>query len=58
MADTSNQVRVTDDSIQVHQLSHYQLSFRADDAGEKGVWTLQLVLDEGAWGGGPRPDPR
>lgn len=41
--------RVTDDSIRVRQLSHYQFSFRAGDAGENGTWTLQLVLDEGAW---------
>lgn len=41
--------RVTDDSIRVRQLSHYQFSFRAANAGENGVWYLQLVLDEGAW---------
>jgi len=45
----ADQTRVTDDSIQVRQLSHYQFSFRAGDAGEDGTWTLQLVLDEGAW---------
>lgn len=41
--------RVTDDSVRVRQLSHYQLSFRAQDAQTAGTWTLQLVLDEGAW---------
>ncbi|QCB93534.1 hypothetical protein [Cellulomonas shaoxiangyii] len=46
MADTA---RVTDDSIKVRQLSHYQFSFRAGDAGTKGTWYLQLVLDQGAW---------
>ncbi|QCU76907.1 hypothetical protein E7744_00670 [Citricoccus sp. SGAir0253] len=45
----ADQTRVTDDSIQVRQLSHYQFSFRAGDAGGNGTWTLQLVLDEGAW---------
>ena len=40
---------ITDDSIQVRQLSHYQFSWVAGDAGKAGTWTLQLVLDEGAW---------
>jgi hypothetical protein len=39
---------VTDDSIQVRQLSHYQFTWVAGDASE-GTFTLQLVLDEGAW---------
>jgi hypothetical protein len=42
-------IRVTDDSLQVRQLSHYQFSWTAGAGGESGVWTLQLVLDEGAW---------
>jgi hypothetical protein len=40
---------LTDDSIQVRQLSHYQFSWVAGEAGQAGTWTLQLVLDEGAW---------
>jgi len=40
---------VTDDSIQVRHLSHYQFSWIAGEAGSPGTWTLQLVLDEGAW---------
>ena len=40
---------VTDDSIRVRHLSHYQFSFVAQAPGEEGVWTLQLVLDQGAW---------
>ena len=40
---------LTDDSIQVRQLSHYQFSWIAGEAGQDGSWTLQLVLDEGAW---------
>ena len=40
---------VTDDSIQVRQLSHYQFSWIAGEAASPGIWTLQLVLDEGAW---------
>lgn len=40
---------VTDDSIQVRQLSHYQFTWVAGNPGEPGTWTLQLVLDEGAW---------
>ena len=40
---------VTDDSIQVRQLSHYQFTWVAGEPGQDGTWTLQLVLDEGAW---------
>jgi hypothetical protein len=40
---------ITDDSIRVRQLSHYQFSWVAQEPGEEGVWTLQLVLDQGAW---------
>jgi len=40
---------VTDDSIRVRQLSHYQFSWVAGKPGARGTWTLQLVLDEGAW---------
>jgi hypothetical protein len=40
---------LTDDSIQVRQLSHYQFSWVAGEAGADGTWTLQLVLDQGAW---------
>jgi hypothetical protein len=49
MGRMADQTRVTDDSVQVRQLSHYQFSFRAGDAETRGTWTLQLVLDEGAW---------
>lgn len=40
---------VTDDSIKVRHLSHYQFSWTAQEPGEEGVFTLQLVLDQGAW---------
>ena len=40
---------ITDDSIKVRQLSHYQFSWVAGEPGEEGTFTLQLVLDEGAW---------
>ena len=40
---------VTDDSIKVRQLSHYQFSWVAGEPGENGTYTLQLVLDQGAW---------
>jgi hypothetical protein len=43
------ETRLTDDSIKVRQLTHYQFSFRAGEAQEDGLWTLQLVLEEGAW---------
>lgn len=40
---------VTDDSIKVRQLSHYQFSWTAGAPGDEGTFTLQLVLDQGAW---------
>lgn len=40
---------VTDESIKVRQLSHYQFSWVAGDPGARGTFTLQLVLDAGAW---------
>jgi hypothetical protein len=39
---------VTDDSLKVRQVTHYQFSYVAGEAGE-GAFTLQLVLDVGAW---------
>jgi len=46
---TSPTPRVTDDSLNVRQLSHYQFSWTASESGGMGTWTLQLVLDQGAW---------
>ncbi len=40
---------VTDDSIAVRQVTHYQFTWVAGEAGKPGAWTLQLVLDQGAW---------
>ncbi|MFF0887137.1 hypothetical protein [Streptomyces sp. NPDC003456] len=40
---------VTDDSIKVRQVNHYQFSWVAGEPGRPGTFTLQLVLDEGAW---------
>lgn len=40
---------LTDDSYRVRHLSHYQFSWVAGPAGEEGTFTLQLVLDQGAW---------
>ncbi|HEY2258486.1 MAG TPA: hypothetical protein VGH45_02160 [Solirubrobacteraceae bacterium] len=40
---------VTDDAIKVRQVSHYQFTWVAGEAGASGTFTLQLVLDEGAW---------
>jgi hypothetical protein len=40
---------MTDDSIRVRHLSHYQFSWVAQEPGQPGVFTLQLVLDQGAW---------
>lgn len=41
--------RITDDSIQVRQLSHYQFTWVAGEPQSNGTFTLQFVLDEGAW---------
>ncbi len=41
--------KLTDDAIKVRQLSHYQFSFVAGEPQAGGTFTLQLVLDEGAW---------
>lgn len=48
-ATTTVKQPLTDDSIRVRQLSHYQFSWVAGEAGQDGTWTLQLVLDQGAW---------
>ena len=40
---------VTDNTIKVRQLSHYQFSWTAGEPGKPGTYTLQLVLDQGAW---------
>ncbi len=40
---------VTDDSVRVRQVNHYQFTWVAGEPGEKGTFTLQLVLDQGAW---------
>ena len=47
--DDGNGIRMTDDSLRVRQLTHYQFSWTAGEGGGSGIWTLQLVLDEGAW---------
>ena len=40
---------VTDDSLQVRQLSHDQFTWVAGKPAAVGTWTLQLVLDQDAW---------
>ena len=40
---------VTDDSIKVRQLTHYQFSWAAGEPDKPGTYTLQLVLDQGAF---------
>jgi len=41
--------KVTDDTIKVRQVNHYQFSWVAGEPQQPGTFTLQLVLDEGAW---------
>jgi hypothetical protein len=40
---------VNDNTLTVRQLTHYQFSYVPGDAGADGTFTLQLVLDQGAW---------
>ncbi len=40
---------LTDDAIKVRQVSHFQFSWVAAEAEGPGTFTLQLVLDQGAW---------
>jgi hypothetical protein len=40
---------LTDDSIKVRQVTHYQFSWMPQEPGHNGIYTLQLVLDQGAW---------
>lgn len=40
---------LTDNDIKVRQLTHYQFSWTAGEPGQTGTWSLQLVLDQGAW---------
>jgi hypothetical protein len=41
--------RLTDDSIKVRQVTHHQFSFVVGSGTEAGRFTLQMVLDQGAW---------
>ena len=41
--------KLTDDAIKVRELSHYQFSWVAGEPQAHGTFTLQLVLDQGAW---------
>lgn len=49
MSPTPVEQPLTDDSIRVRQVNHYQFSWVAGEGGDDGTWTLQLVLDQGAW---------
>jgi len=40
---------ITDDAVKVRQLSHYQFTWVAGKEPASGTFTLQLVLDQGAW---------
>ena len=35
---------LTDDSLRVRQVTHYQFSWTAGEGGQSGTWTLQLPL--------------
>lgn len=40
---------VNDNTLKVRQLTHYQFSWVAGEPAAPGTFTLQLVLDQGAW---------
>jgi hypothetical protein len=40
---------VNDNTLTVRQLTHYQFTYVPGDPGDDGIFTLQLVLDQGAW---------
>jgi hypothetical protein len=40
---------VNDNTLTVRQLTHYQFSYVPGEPGADGTFTLQLVLDQGAW---------
>ena len=46
---TDVQQPVTDNSLKIRQVTHFQFSWTAGEPGEEGTHTLQLVLDQGAW---------
>ena len=48
MTDVSTQP-VTDDSIVVRQITHFQFSWTAGEPGQGGTHVVQLVLDQGAF---------
>jgi hypothetical protein len=39
---------LTGESIKVRQVSHYQFTWVAGEPGRPGLWSLQLILDQGA----------
>jgi hypothetical protein len=39
---------ITEQQIKVRKVTHWQPSFTAQTPGEPGVYTFQLILDEGA----------
>jgi hypothetical protein len=39
---------LTGAALEVRQVNHYQFSWVAGEPGQRGTFTLQLVLDEGA----------
>lgn len=41
--DDGNGIRMTDDSLRVRQLTHYQFSWTAAEGGGPGIWTLQRL---------------
>ena len=39
---------ITQDDVKVREVTHYQFSWTGTEPGASGVFTLQLILDQGA----------
>lgn len=48
MSDDSTPQPITPSQIVVRDVTHYQFTWTESAPGEDGVWTCQLILDQGA----------
>ena len=39
---------ITQDDVKVREVTHYQFSWTGTEPGQSGIFTLQLILDQGA----------
>ena len=43
-----SETTITQDDVKVREVTHYQFSWTGTEPGRPGVFTLQLILDQGA----------